>query len=93
VKKLRDRTDVKLARAFKDVDHLTYIDGARPLVTVGKKVSDELRPEDGEKDIFAWMLGDILNIDSVGAKLADESCKDPVSTVGPTEAAVESEDN
>jgi hypothetical protein len=72
VKKLRDRTDVKLARAFKDVDHLTYIDGDRPF-TLARKVQDELRPEDGEKDIFSWMLGDIVNIDSVGQKLADDS--------------------
>lgn len=72
VKKLRDRTDVKLARAFRDVDHLTYIDGTRPF-TLSRKVQDELRPEDGEKDIFSWMLGDIINIESVGQKLADES--------------------
>ncbi len=93
VKKLRDRTDVKLARAFKDVDHLTYIDGARPLVTAGRKISDELRPEDGEKDIWSWMLGDIMNIDSVGAKLADESCKEPVPAPESAEPSGESEAN
>jgi len=89
VRKLRDRTDVKLARAFKDVDHLTYIDGARPSRLLSRKCSDEMRPEQGEKDIFAWMLGDIMNADSVNQRLADES-KSHEST---PEATGESVDN
>jgi pimeloyl-ACP methyl ester carboxylesterase len=79
VRKLRDKTDVKLARAFKNVDHLTYIDGDRPVAKIkkleGKDINfaDELRPEDGEKDIFAWMVGDILNVDRLNPKLAEET--------------------
>ena len=88
VRKLRDRTDVKLARAFKDVDHLTYIDGTRPLNKLEKlngkevKIQDELRPEEGQRDIFAWMLGDILNVDKLNPKLAEE--KQVKAVVTPT---------
>jgi hypothetical protein len=71
VGKLRGKTDVKLARAFKDADHLTFIDGSRP-VSLSSKMQDELRPEEGEKDVFAWMLQDVLNIDRLNQQLADE---------------------
>ncbi|MDZ4833521.1 MAG: hypothetical protein SGJ27_07050 [Candidatus Melainabacteria bacterium] len=78
VRKLRDKTDVKLARAFKNVDHLTYIDGDRPISKLEKlngkdvKIQDELRPEEGEKDIFTWMLGDVLNVDKLNPRLAED---------------------
>lgn len=79
VRKLRGKTDVKIARAFKDVDHLTYIDGTRPINKLNKltgdetRIVDELRPEEGQHDIFAWMLGDILNFDKLDPKLAEET--------------------
>lgn len=91
VKKLRGRTDVKLARAFRNIDHLTYIDRYRPFSLLADKVHDELRPEEGAKDIFDWMLGDILNVDRLNQKLADESNRNRSESAA--EASVETEQN
>ncbi len=85
VKKLRDKTDVRLARAFREIDHLTFIDGTRP-ASLNPKLQDELRPELGGKDIFAWMLNDLLNSERLNQKLADESA---TGNVMPPEAAAE----
>lgn len=65
--KVRGRVDVHQARVFRNVDHLTFIDGVRPLNPIisasSGMVRDELNPQDGQKDIFAWILADILNVD------------------------------
>jgi hypothetical protein len=57
--RLKQVTDVKLARTFRNADHLTFIDGYRPLLAQ-KKLSDELHPEQPAKEVFDWMLDDIL---------------------------------
>jgi PGAP1-like protein len=65
--KVRGRVDVRQARVFRNVDHLTFIDGVRPVNTIINATSgvirDELNPQDGQKDIFDWILGDILSLD------------------------------
>ncbi len=72
--KVRDKTDVGLARVFRNVDHLTFIDGVRPMNPIINKVNtqfrDELNPADGQKDIFDWMIKDILNSDKISGHLA-----------------------
>ncbi|MBX9667159.1 MAG: hypothetical protein K2X93_06045 [Candidatus Obscuribacterales bacterium] len=91
VRKLRDKTDVRLARAFREIDHLTFIDGTRP-ASLNPKLLDELRPELGEKDIFAWMLSDLINSERLNQKLADESSTSNVMPPqGTTEAGSEAD--
>lgn len=70
--RLCGKTDVKLARVFGNIDHLTYIDGYRPLTEL-TKMKDELNPELQEKDIFSWMLDDVLSLRK--ESVADEEPK------------------
>lgn len=57
--RLRQATDVKLARTFRNADHLTFIDGYRPL-RASKIMRDELHPDEPGKEVFDWMIDDIL---------------------------------
>lgn len=70
LEKVRGRVDIKQARVFRNVDHLTFIDGVRPLNPIltasSGQVRDELNPQDGTKDIFDWILADILSVDQAG---------------------------
>jgi len=72
--KIRDKVDVGRARIFRNVDHLTFIDGIRPvnrfMSGVKTQFRDELSPTDGQKDIFDWMIKDILNSDKTSSRLA-----------------------
>jgi hypothetical protein len=72
--KVRDKVNVGQARVFKNVDHLTFIDGIRPvnpiIAAVNNQFRDELNPLDGQKDIFDWMLTDILNSEKTHGRLA-----------------------
>lgn len=72
--KVRDKLNVGQARVFKNVDHLTFIDGIRPvnpiIAAVNNQFRDELNPLDGQKDIFDWMLTDILNSEKTHGRLA-----------------------
>ncbi len=54
------KTDVRRARAFKNIDHLTFIDAKRPLGT-SPKLRDELNPDAEEKHIFDWIRADLLH--------------------------------
>lgn len=58
IMKLRSYVDVRTARVFRNIDHLTYISGARPMVAPSA-MQDELNPEEGSKDIFNWILHDL----------------------------------
>lgn len=77
--KVKDKVDVGLARVFRNVDHLTFIDGVRPLNPIINKVNtqfrDELNPSDGQKDIFDWMVKDILNSDKISGQLAKSNAQ------------------
>ncbi len=57
---IKELADVRIARVFRNADHLTFIDGFRPL---HKKSlwQDELNPDAGTHHIFDWMLTDILH--------------------------------
>jgi hypothetical protein len=59
---LKKLTDVRQARVFRNIDHLTFIDGFRPSHSTSL-LRDELDPEGGSKNIFNWMLSDILEQD------------------------------
>mgnify|MGYP000101925953 CR=1 FL=1 len=54
------KTDVKRARAFRNIDHLTFIDAKRPL-GLSPKLKDELNPDAEEKHIFDWIRADLLH--------------------------------
>lgn len=69
--KLKGLTDVRVARVFRDVDHLTFIDGYRPL-RASAQIQDELNPDAGKKRIFDWMLSDLLQFDHATNKIARE---------------------
>jgi hypothetical protein len=57
---MKESSDVRVARTFRNVDHLTFIDGCRPHHT-RSLLQDELNPQAGARDVFAWMLSDILD--------------------------------
>lgn len=76
IKNLRGKTDVRLARVFKNIDHLTYIDGFRPF-RASEKIKDELNPDDGEKEIWQWLVDDILNTTDVAAHIAKDTDSKP----------------
>lgn len=59
---LKALTDVRQARVFRNIDHLTFIDGFHP-VRSSPLLRDELDPDGGTKNIFNWMLSDILEQD------------------------------
>lgn len=69
--KLKASTDVYLARVFRNIDHLTFIDGYRPL-NASSEIRDEMDPGAGTKQIFDWMLSDLLQFDQTSNKIAHE---------------------
>jgi len=69
--KLKAATDVHLARVFRNIDHLTFIDGYRPL-NASSAIRDEMDPSAGKKQIFDWMLSDLLQFDQANNKIAHE---------------------
>jgi hypothetical protein len=66
---IREATDVRIARVFRNADHLTFIDGFRPLHTKSL-MHDELNPESGARSIFDWMLTDFLQTREPAGDLA-----------------------
>ncbi len=69
---LRGATDVMLARVFRNVDHLTFIDGYRP-GHGSSLVRDELNPLDGYRQIFDWILSDLLHAEPISGQIAREN--------------------
>lgn len=60
VENYKSRIDVRKARVFGNIDHLTFIDGYKP--RGGKTMlRDELSPGEKERPIFAWILDDLKN--------------------------------
>jgi hypothetical protein len=70
--KVKDAVDVRLARVFRNADHLTFIDGYRP-IHAPVAIRDELNPSERPKQIFDWMLTDIMNATSNQNTLAKET--------------------
>ncbi len=58
--RLRSATDVRLARIFKNIDHVTYLDG-RPPHRGSPYLRDQLHPEHGQRPIIDWMLVDLMS--------------------------------
>lgn len=56
---LRPHVDVKLGRVFRNIDHVTFVEGIPPH-RGSKFIKDELHPEDGTHTIFDWMLDELL---------------------------------
>lgn len=90
ISQLKDKIDVNFARVFRGADHLTYIDGARHLRT-STRLRDDLNPNQPERDMMTWMLGDILSLDN--QKLAGESEKSKEADGGATGGDTTSGDN
>lgn len=83
--------DVRKARVFRNIDHLTYIDGYRPR-RASKLLRDELHPRDGERDIFDWILADVLDQDvtlpvAVTPAAAEDAPESAITVPAATRAA------
>ena len=70
--KIKNFTDVGTARVFRNIDHLTFIDGSRPKRS-SAQMRDELNPDAGSKTIFDWMLADIMRFDQDQNQIARET--------------------
>lgn len=73
---IRRHIDVYKARVFRQIDHITFVDGYRPR-GLPKTVRDELAPELGTRTVFDWLLVDLMDKESKLAKFSN----DPVKTV------------
>lgn len=69
---LKHAVDVRRARVFRNIDHVSFVDGYKPMhgTTV---LSDQLAPEDGKKTIFQWIIDDILHENNQIAETAAPS--------------------
>lgn len=72
IPKLKNYVDVGTARVFRNIDHLTFIDGYRP-VTASSLIKDELNPDAGTRTIWDWLLYDLLHSEQVNGQLAKET--------------------
>lgn len=57
---LNEITDIRKARVFRNIDHITFIEGSPPH-RGSSFVRDEIHPNDGAHSIFDWMLNDLLD--------------------------------
>ena len=63
IKNIRNCIDVRRARAFRQIDHITFIDNYRP-EGMSKDLRDELAPDQPARNVFDWMLTDLLDGDA-----------------------------
>ena len=63
--------DVRLARVFRNIDHLSFIDGFRPF-GAPSKYHDQLDLQAGSKSLFGWMLSDLNDACNSSNQLARE---------------------
>ncbi len=64
---LKHASDLHLVRVFRDIDHISFLDGKPPRHFGSRKLSDQVHPEEGQKEIFDWITGDILKYVPDGA--------------------------
>ncbi|HEY9868151.1 MAG TPA: hypothetical protein V6D08_03000 [Candidatus Obscuribacterales bacterium] len=69
--RLKPYLEVRLARVFRNADHLTFIDGYRPR-GASHMLRDELNPGDGLRTMFDWILSDIMQSDTLPGQLAKD---------------------
>ncbi len=56
--RIKPLLDVHTARVFRNIDHISLLDGYRPIMSPSA-IPDELNPEAGKHDIFDWILFDL----------------------------------
>jgi pimeloyl-ACP methyl ester carboxylesterase len=64
VDSLRKFVDVKRARVFRNIDHLTFIDDYHPLRSPSE-LRDQLSPEEAAKPIFEWIKNDLMDAKAI----------------------------
>jgi pimeloyl-ACP methyl ester carboxylesterase len=64
VQELRKLVDVKRARLFRNIDHLTFIDDYHPLLAAAE-LRDQLDPDEAPRPIFEWIKGDLLGVNEL----------------------------
>jgi len=60
IEQLSREIDVGKARLFGGIDHLTLVDGSRPLFSP-KLLRDQLNPAESARGIFDWIRFDLMN--------------------------------
>jgi hypothetical protein len=78
IAKIKDVIDVRTARVFRNIDHLSFIDNNRRVFATNSTVHDELNRGAGRRDIFNWMLLDISQCQDGDSRLAKEAACDAV---------------
>ncbi len=79
VASIKSLTDVRTARVFRNIDHLTFIDGYKPLRGT-KNLKDQLNPSEGTHTIFDWISLDLKRSLEDQSKLARDGEEKPVNT-------------
>lgn len=72
VAQIKAHTDVRTARVFRNIDHLTFIDGYKPLRGT-KHLKDQLNPTEGTRSIFEWISLDLKRSLDDQNRLADQT--------------------
>ena len=57
---IRENNDVHLSRAFRGMDHISFLDGKPPRRLGSKDLVDQVHPEHGQRSIFQWIIHDLL---------------------------------
>ncbi|PZM86204.1 MAG: hypothetical protein DKT66_02070 [Candidatus Melainabacteria bacterium] len=78
VANIKSLTDVRTARVFRNIDHLTFIDGYKPLRGT-KHLKDQLNPTEGNRTIFDWISLDLKRSLDDQSKLAREGEAQPAA--------------
>ena len=55
---IRENNDVHLSRAFRGMDHISFLDGKPPRRLGSKDLVDQVHPE--QRSIFQWIIHDLL---------------------------------
>jgi hypothetical protein len=63
LKNIAAAIDVSKARVFRDVDHISFVDGVHPLFK-SRLVEDKLHPQEAKRTIFDWILSDLMQAGS-----------------------------
>ncbi|MCC7530336.1 MAG: hypothetical protein IT342_17560 [Candidatus Melainabacteria bacterium] len=69
IQAIKPLTDVRTARVFRNIDHLTFIDGYKPLRGT-HNLKDQLNPSEGPHKIFDWIALDLKRSLEDQSKLA-----------------------
>jgi len=59
--KLNEWLDVRLARVFCSVDHISFADGKPPWVFCSNRVKDEMHPKEHRHTLYDWLARDLLD--------------------------------